>query len=94
VQQRFTEIEGKRYSHIVDSRTGWPAEQAPSVTVIGPDGLTADAWATAFSVLSVEEGLVLLDREQLPGIEVMWVWRENGRPVVRQTPGFEQYLAD
>jgi thiamine biosynthesis lipoprotein len=92
VQQRFTEIEGKRYSHIVDPRTGRPAEQAPSVTVIGPDGITADAWATAFSVLSVEEGLALLDREQLPGIEVMWICRDSGGPVVRQTPGFERYV--
>ena len=56
IQQRFFEVEGKRYSHIIDPRAGRPAEQAPSVTVIAADGLTADAWATVFSVLGIEEG--------------------------------------
>lgn len=94
VQQRFNTIGGRRYSHIVDPRTGRPAEEAPAVTVIAPDGLTADAWATAFSVLSVDEGLALLDRQPLPGVEVMWVRAGPEGPVIRQTTGFAAYVAD
>jgi len=48
---RFAEIGGKRYSHIVDPRTGWPVDFAPSVTVTGPTTMLADGWATALSVL-------------------------------------------
>ena len=87
-------IDGTRYSHIVDPRTGRPAEQAPSVTVIAPDGATADAWATVFSVLSVAEGEALLDRERLPGVEVLWIWREGNDVKMRQTAGFDRYLLD
>ena len=93
-QERFSVIDGRRYSHIVDPRTGRPAEQAPSVTVIAPDGATADAWATVFSVLSVAEGEALLDRERLPDVEVLWIWREGNDVKMRQTAGFERYLLD
>ncbi len=94
VQQRFNTIAGRRYSHIVDPRTGRPAEQAPAVTVIAPDGLTADAWATAFSVLSVDEGAALMERTPLPGVEVMWVRPGPAGPVIRQTSGFGAHVAD
>jgi thiamine biosynthesis lipoprotein len=56
---RFVEIEGRRYSHIIDPRSGRPADAVPSVTVISRSAMTADMWATALSVLG-EEGLDLL----------------------------------
>jgi len=94
VQQRFNLIGGRRYSHIVDPRTGRPAEQSPSVTVIASDGLTADAWATAFSVLSVEEGRALLERQPQLELEVLWVLPGKDEPVVQMTPGFTRYLLE
>ena len=51
--ERYTEIEGRRYSHIVDPRTCLPADAAESVTVVAPTAMTADIWATAISVLGV-----------------------------------------
>ncbi|HNQ22603.1 MAG TPA: FAD:protein FMN transferase [Phycisphaerae bacterium] len=90
IQQRFFEVDGRRYSHIVDPRTGRPAEQAPSVTVVAPDGLTADAWATAFSVLSVEEGRGMA--EDLPNVKVLWIWGSAEHPQTAQTPGFSELL--
>ena len=60
--RQFTEIDGKRYSHIIDPRTGKSIEALPSVTVVGPDGATCDALATAVGVLGVDDGLKLLDR--------------------------------
>jgi len=56
---RFSEIEGKRYSHIIDPRTARPADVAPSVTVVANTALEADIWATALSVLG-EAGLDML----------------------------------
>ena len=49
---RYVEIEGQRYSHILDPRTGWPVESAASVTVVAPTAVQADAWATALSVVA------------------------------------------
>ncbi len=47
---RFKEHEGKRYSHILDPRTGWPVDHIISATVIHHNGALADAAATALSV--------------------------------------------
>ena len=93
VQQRFSVIEGRRYSHIVDPRSGYPAEQAPCVTVIAADGLTADAWATVFSVLTVAEGQALIAAGNLPRMEVCWISRQAAQVDIQQTPGFKSYIA-
>jgi thiamine biosynthesis lipoprotein len=93
VQQRFYEIGGHRYSHIIDPRTGWPAEQASSVTVIAADGITADAWATAFCVLTVAEGQQLIAAGRAPGVEVLWLTGTAAAPVQTQTAGFAPYRA-
>jgi thiamine biosynthesis lipoprotein len=52
---------GKRYGHIVDPRTGWPAEQLLSVTVTAPTAAIADALSTAFFVGGVENSLRYCD---------------------------------
>ncbi len=55
--ERYFEIEGVRYHHILDPRTGWPARGVRSVTVLSPDATLADALATALMVLGIERGL-------------------------------------
>lgn len=69
--ERYVEIDGVRYSHILDPRTGWPARGVRSATVIAPDAELADALATSVFVLGVEEGLTLVDR--LRGVEAVLV---------------------
>jgi thiamine biosynthesis lipoprotein len=59
---QYVEIDGRRYSHIVDPQTGLGLTTRSSVTVIAPDGMAADALATAVSVLSAERGLALIER--------------------------------
>lgn len=54
---KFFRLEGNRYGHIIDPRTGLPAEGMLSVTVMTPDAASADALATAFFVLGVEKSL-------------------------------------
>lgn len=55
------EIGGVRYSHIVDPKTGRAVTGRSSVTVVARDGTTADALATAASVLGPEESIPMLD---------------------------------
>jgi len=59
---QYVEIGGRRYSHIVDPRTGLGLTDRSSVTVIAPDCTTADGLASAVSVLGPEAGLKLIDR--------------------------------
>ena len=48
-------IDGKKYSHIIDPRIGFPSEKSiRSATIIAPDCMTADAYATAFMVLGID----------------------------------------
>lgn len=50
-------IAGRRYTHVLDPRTGWPVEDVLAATVIAPDAATADAVATIVGVLPIDEGL-------------------------------------
>lgn len=55
--ERFFKLEGKRYHHILDPRTGKPARNSQSVTVVHTDAALADAAATALFVAGPEEWL-------------------------------------
>ncbi len=59
---QHVEIEGKRYSHILDPRTGLGLTDHSLVTVIAPDCTTADSLATAVSVLGPKAGLKLVEK--------------------------------
>src|SRR5262249_11136482 len=48
------EYQGRKLGHILDPRTGWPAEGIASATVIAPTAAEADALSTAFFVLGIE----------------------------------------
>ncbi|HXG62743.1 MAG TPA: FAD:protein FMN transferase [Planctomycetota bacterium] len=88
--ERYVEIDGVRYSHIVDPATGVGLTNRILVTVVAPDGMSADALSTALSVLGPERGLRLA--EDLPGVEAWMRWRENGAIRTAQTSGFAALL--
>lgn len=71
------EIDGRRYSHIVDPRTGLGVPGPAAVTVIAPDCTTADALATAASVQGPERGLALFAR--FPRTSGRFLWQDGGR---------------
>lgn len=52
--EQFIEVEGRRYGHVLDPRTGWPASGVLSASVATTDAATADALATAFLIGGVE----------------------------------------
>ncbi len=54
---QFFRHEGRRYGHILDPRTGWPAEGLLSVTVLAPTAAEADALSTAFYVMGIEDSI-------------------------------------
>ena len=54
--EQFVEIDGMRYSHVVDPRTGLGLTQRYAATVIARDGITSDSSSTAASVLGAHEG--------------------------------------
>lgn len=83
--QRYFEIDGHRYHHIVDPQTLWPASHWRSVTVICPDSANADALSTALFCLDLDEGRKLLD---YVGGEALWV-SSNGEVV--RSEGFSNY---
>lgn len=58
---QYVEIAGKRYSHIVNPKTGLGLTTRSSVTVIAPDGITADSLASAVAVLGAKKGLKLIE---------------------------------
>ena len=89
--ERYVEIGAKRYSHIIDPRSGLPVERMSGVTVISPDATSADALSTACSVLGPAEGLKLV--ATLPGVEVMYVVMEDSGPAIAKSPGFDGRLA-
>jgi len=89
--ERYTEIAGKRYSHILDPRTGRPVSDAVvQVTVIAGEGAQADALATALTVLGVERGLDLV--RGLRHVEALFLYRKDGKLAMRGSPWFEARL--
>jgi len=87
--RQFAIIAGERRSHILDRRTGKSAEGLSSVTIIAPDATTADALATAVSVLGPEKGLALI--EKLPHIEAILI---SSAPEYKltKTTGADKYI--
>lgn len=87
--RRAYELDGVRYSHIIDPRDPRrrkAAEFPASVTVVAPTAIQADAWATALSVVGYEEGMALLDKAE--GVEAMFVEGTAEQPRTLMTPGF------
>ncbi len=82
------EIQGQRYGHIIDPRTGYPLQRDLLACVIAPTATQAEALSKALLILNAREGLSLLQR--LPGVEGLLVETNGGRWM---TPGWQQAVA-
>ncbi len=60
--ERFFFVDGKRYHHIIDPKTGWPATRARSVTIWAPDATTADGLDDPVLIMGWKEGLAMIDQ--------------------------------
>lgn len=63
--EQFLIVDGRRFSHVIDPRTGMALTDRWMVTVVAPDGITADSLSTAAAVLGPEAGMALV--AQAPG---------------------------
>ena len=88
---QFVEIGGRRYSHIVDPRTGHGLTERIRVTVVAPDGATADSLASAVSVLGPERGLKLI--EAIPGAAALVVRKVDGNVEQYESQRFGRLIA-
>lgn len=74
--EKFVMFNGKRYTHIIDPKTGYPVTGLSSVTITGPSAEFANGLSTSIMVLGKDEGLKLL--EQFPEYGVIMV-TDKGR---------------
>jgi thiamine biosynthesis lipoprotein len=89
---QYVEINGVRYSHIIDPTTGLGLTTRSSVTVVAPKGALADGLATAASVLGPERGIQLID--QTPGAAAIFVWIEDGEVKTKESARFREVPTD
>ena len=89
--RNYKEIDGERYNHIADPRTGvCRSSNLLSVTVIADDCATADAYATAFMVMGLNEAMVFLKSH--PELAAHFIYYENGRYQYKQSGNFPKEL--
>ncbi len=84
---QFVDIGDKKYSHIINPHTGLGLTHQRNVTVIAPDGTTADWLATACSVMSVRKALKLI--RKMPNCEVLMLEIKKGKLKKWQSKGFK-----
>lgn len=84
--ERFVTIEGKKYSHLIDPRTGQTADAVLSATVIAPDNVSANALATASCILPPKESLALA--KSMPGTECLLILADGQQ---LRSPGFHTF---
>ncbi|MBV5283502.1 MAG: FAD:protein FMN transferase [Paludibacter sp.] len=91
--RKFYIKDGKKYSHIINPHTGYPANSnLLSVTIVAPTAIMADAYDTPFMVLGVDSCLKVC--KSIPGMECYLIYVDkNGKNQIAYSEGFEKYLA-
>lgn len=85
--ERYVEVDGVRYHHIINPKTGYPAESGvKGVTILSKNGLLSDAMSTACFILGEDEGLELAETME---VEALFV-REDG--TLAMTEGMKTYF--
>jgi len=80
--EKYFEMGNKRYHHIIDPKTGYPANSdLISATVVSPSSMEADALSTAVFILGLEEGMELI--EKIPGAEGVLITKDNNVFITR-----------
>jgi thiamine biosynthesis lipoprotein len=90
--RKYYEENGVRYSHTIDPYTGYPVRHnLLSVSVLAPDCITADAFATAFMVMGLQKSKEFLAKH--PELEAYFISDDSsGGFTIYYTPGFDRLL--
>lgn len=91
--RNFYYKDGKKYAHTIDPRTGYPVQHnILSATVIAKDCMSADAYATAFMVMGLEEAERFADAH--PDIDACFIYtNDKGEFQTYYTQGMDKYLS-
>ncbi len=87
--QRYYEVDGVRYHHIIQPDLLFPWNIYQSVTVIADDGGVADAYSTAIFNMEPEEGFAFVEAHD--GVEAMWIMEDNTEVF---SSGFADYMSE
>jgi thiamine biosynthesis lipoprotein len=87
--QRYFDLDGVRYHHIIDPDTGYPHIEFASVSVMDTDSGYADCLSTALFSMSLSEGKAFV--EKLPDVEVLWIMNDGSR---EHTKDFFKYALE
>ncbi len=88
--RNFIEMDGERFAHTIDPRTGYPVEhRLASVTVVHESAMLADGYATLLNVLGPEDGFALAERL---GLSALFLIRTPNGFEERYTAGLDRYL--
>ena len=84
--------EGKKYAHTINPKTGYPVQHnILSATVVAKDCMTADAYATAFMVMGLEESLNLINKTE--GLDACFIYTDKeGELQTHLTPGIKELI--
>ena len=89
--RKFYEVDGKKYSHTLDPKTGYPAENSLlSATVVANNCGLADAMATAFMVMGVEKTKDYLTKDV--SVKVHLIYEREGKLETFTSDGLKRYL--
>jgi thiamine biosynthesis lipoprotein len=89
-KEQFVEIQGVRYSHVVDPKTGLGQTGRRSVTVIAPRGILADSMTKAVALLDIEKAMKLV--EATPAVATLVVVRTEAGEKSFESTRFKNYL--
>ncbi|WP_426417842.1 FAD:protein FMN transferase [Aestuariirhabdus sp. LZHN29] len=88
--RNYFEVDGKRYSHTIDPRSGYPIDhKLVSVTVVDDSTALADGLATMFMALGPQEGMKVALKEN---ISALFIEKSENEFLFTSTPGFDQYV--
>lgn len=91
--RKFYEINGQKYSHTIDPLTGYPVRHnLLSVTVIMGTCVEADAFATTFMVLGIDQSKAFIETHKDLDINAYFVYDSSGIYQTYMTPGFEAFV--
>ena len=92
--RKYVERNGKRYSHCIDPKTGYPVEHnVLSATVLAENSVWADALASICMVMGMEKSLPLI--ESMDGVEVYYIYvNEENKLETFATEGFKKLVID
>ncbi|MHC4875080.1 MAG: FAD:protein FMN transferase [Planctomycetota bacterium] len=91
---QFVEIDGRRYSHIVDPRTGLGLDTLSLVTVIAPSGMEADSLASAVSVLGPVAGVRFVEKKSDSIQSRVQSVEPSGEVRIVQSRGFSRFVIE